>query len=90
MGLCHLRIGIFEKSVTLEMSKIAYIQRFFSFFVVLRMRLHIHAIELSTFKKMGEISLDQLDSSKFSAPVAPKLCQFSIFQIFYIVTLWQK
>ena len=48
--LCHLRIGIFEKCVTLEISKPRLYKAIFStFLVILYMNMHFHAIESSIF-----------------------------------------
>ena len=76
-GFGHLRIGIFEKLVTLEISKNSLYKAIFSSFLdILCITMHFHAIKSSFFAKMDDFLLNHPNFSKFSAPAAPKMGHF--------------
>ena len=57
-GSGHLRIGIFEKWVTLEVSKNCLCKAIFSTFLdILCITIHFRAIKSSVFTKIGEVLL---------------------------------
>ena len=65
-GFGHLRIRIFEKLVTLEITKNSLYKGIFStFFVILCATMLFHAIKSSIFTKMGEFLLNHLNFAKF-------------------------
>ena len=80
--LCHLRIVIFEKCVTLQIFQIAYIRGFSTFFVILCIYMYFHAIKSSTFTKMGEFLLYNLNLQKFCCMWRQNVARQSFFQFF--------
>ena len=97
-GFGHLRIGIFEKLVTLEISKNSLYRAIFSTFLdILCISMHFRAIKSSILTKMGEFLLNHPNFQKISAPAAPKIGHFSQFFQFFgafgaekLVTLGQN
>ena len=71
LGLCHLRIGIFEKFATLEISKNSLFKAIFStFFVILCITMHFHTMKSSIFTKMTKMGYFKLKVA-FFLPLAP-------------------
>ena len=65
-GCGHLRIGIFEKLVTLEISKNSLYKAIFSSFLnILCMIIHFYAIKSSFFGKMDDFWLNHPNFSNF-------------------------
>ena len=55
-GPCHNNMCIFEKDVTLEISKIAYMHKFFNFFRYF-MQIHAYGVKNPTFRSKKDLPL---------------------------------
>ena len=86
LGLCHLRIGIFEKFVILEISNNSLYKAIFStFLVILCISMHSQAIKSSIFTKKDKFLPNHINFSKFSEP-APFGRWLPLFDLWFFLS----